>query len=86
MILFCEYSLFNLTFYSGEQGHEYRFRTRTMAAGDPQLQFSTTRASGNTADTLQILMSTDFKAAYDSAHICQATWTDITSRAVLATV
>ena len=76
---------YNLSFYSGEPGHEYRFRARTTATGDPQLQFSTTRASGNAADTLQILMSTDFKAVYDSAHLYQATWTDITSRAVLAT-
>jgi len=76
---------YNLYFYSGEPGHEYRFRNRTKADGTPQLQFSTTRASGNAADTLQILMSTDFKAVYDSTNIYQATWTDITSRAVLAT-
>ncbi|HVU54655.1 MAG TPA: DUF5017 domain-containing protein [Puia sp.] len=76
---------YNLTFYSGEPGHEYRFRNRTTAAGDPQLQFSTTRASGNAADTLQVLMSTDFKGIYDSADIYEAGWTDITSRAVLAT-
>jgi hypothetical protein len=76
---------YNFIFYSGEPGHEYRFRHRTSAAGDPQLQFTTTRASGNAADTLQILMSTDFKAVYDSADIYQANWTDITSRAVLAT-
>jgi hypothetical protein len=76
---------YNLSFYSGEPGHEYRFRDRTRADGTPQLQFSTVRASGNAGDTLQVLMSTDFKAVYDSTNIYQATWTDITSRAVLAT-
>src|SRR5882757_5367344 len=76
---------YNLTFYSGEAGHEYRFHNRTSTPGTPQLQFATTRASGNTGDTLQVLMSTDFKAVYDSTNIYQATWTDITSRAVLAT-
>lgn len=76
---------YNLVFYSGEPGHEYKNRNRTVADGTPQLQFSTTRASGNVNDTLQILMSTDFKGVYDSTNIYQAAWTDITSRAVLAT-
>jgi hypothetical protein len=76
---------YNFVFYSGEPGHEYKNRNRTVADGTPQLQFSTTRASGNVNDTLQILMSTDFKGVYDSTNIYQATWTDITSRAVLAT-
>lgn len=76
---------YNLTFYSGEAGHEYLFRNRTNAAGTPQLQFTSTKQTPNAADTLQVLLSSDFSAVYDSADIRSATWTDITSRAKLAT-
>ena len=76
---------YNLTFYSGEAGHEYQFRNRTNAPGTPQLQFTSYRQSGNAADTLQLLISSDFSALYDSADIRSATWTDITSRAKLST-
>lgn len=76
---------YNLTFYSGEHGHEYRFRNRTNAAGTPQLQFTSYRQNGNAADTLQLLISSDFSALYDSADIRKATWTDITSMAKLST-
>ncbi|MBN9299682.1 MAG: DUF5017 domain-containing protein [Filimonas sp.] len=76
---------YNMTFYSGEPGKQYKYRTRTSAEGIPQLQFTSYMQNGTQANTLQLLVSTDFSATYDSASIYKATWTDITSRAKLST-
>ena len=80
-----KFNPYNLTFYSGERGHEYRFKDRTNAPGTPELQFTSYRQNGNAADTLQLLISSDFSAQYDSADIRSATWTDITSPAKFST-
>jgi hypothetical protein len=76
---------YNLSFYSGEPGHEYRFRNRTSAPGVSQLQFQSYRQNYNVGDTLQLLASVNFSARYDSTNIYNATWTDLTSRPVLST-
>jgi len=88
-----------ITYFSGEPGKNYDFRNRVSAAGTPQLQFSTIRATGTQSNSLSLLISTDFKGvatntiygvltrdtATTNANIAAATWTDITSRATLST-
>ena len=74
-----------ISFYSGEDGHNYEYRNRTTLAGVPQLQFTSYAQYGAQLNTLQLMVSNDFTGTYDSAHIYQGTWTDITSRATLST-
>jgi hypothetical protein len=74
-----------LTFYSGEPYHKYEYSERVTAQGVPQLSFSSQMTTGAQANTLKLMVSTDFSGVYDSTNIYQATWTDITSKAVLAT-
>lgn len=88
-----------ITYFSGEPGKNYDFRNRFSAAGIPQLQFSTILANGTQANSLSLLVSSDFKGvatntiygvltrdtATTNANIAAATWTDITSRAILST-
>jgi hypothetical protein len=76
---------YNITFYSGEAGKQYKYRERTSAEGTPQLQFTSYMQNGSQTNTLQLLASTDFSGTYDSTNIYKATWTDITSRAKLST-
>jgi len=87
-----------ITFYSGEVGKRYQYATRTQAAGTAQLQFSSQLANGTQANSLSLLVSSDFKGialktlagvsvrdtTTTNANIAAATWTDITSRATLA--
>jgi hypothetical protein len=73
-----------LTFYSGEPYHQYEYRDRTTADGTPKLSFTSTIATGSQTNTLKLLVSTDFSGVYDSTNVYNATWTDITSKAVLA--
>lgn len=88
-----------ITFYSGEIGKRYDYINRITAPGIPQLQFSTVRANGTQANSLALLVTSDFKGVAaktiagvftrdttgTNANIYAATWTDITSRAVLST-
>ncbi|AEV99846.1 hypothetical protein A4D02_25825 [Niastella koreensis] len=74
-----------LTFYSGEPYHKYEYNDRVTADGVPQLQFNTAMTTGSQTNTLKLLVSTDFSGVYDSTNIYQATWTDVTSKAKLAT-
>lgn len=74
-----------LTFYSGEAYHKYEYRDRVTADGAPQLQFTSYIQTGSQANTLRLLVSTDFSGTYDSTSIYQATWTDITDKAKLST-
>jgi hypothetical protein len=73
-----------LTFYSGEPYHQYEYRDRITADGVPQLSFTSTMTTGSQTNTLKLLVSTDFSGVYDSTNVYNATWTDITSKAVLA--
>lgn len=74
-----------ISFYSGENGHNYAYINRTTIDGTPQLQFTSYAQYGAQLNTLQLMVSNDFTGTYDSTHIAQATWTDITSRATLST-
>lgn len=76
----------NITFYSGEVGKNYDNKSRTSITGSiPTLSFSSSLQTGNQANNLTVLVSTDFNGQFDAAGIKAATWTDITSKAKLAT-
>lgn len=74
-----------ITFYSGEAGSRYEYRNRVSdTSTNLQLKFSTA-TTAHTSGALSLLVSANFNGIFDSANIKTATWTDITSRATLAT-
>lgn len=73
-----------ITFYSGESGHEYRYKDRTFAEGaQVKLDFVSRVLYGSQVDNLTIKVSSDFSGIYDVENVKNATWTDITSRFTL---
>jgi hypothetical protein len=74
-----------ITFYSGEPGREYQFKDRFTVKGKPQIQFTSYSQFGPQPNTLQLMVSSDFKNVLDIESLNQATWKDITSRATLST-
>lgn len=79
-----------ITFFSGEQGLNYANIQRTSVKGTSKLQFTSARANGTQANSLQLMVSADFAGlGSDSAgtvkNIAAASWTDVTSRATLST-
>jgi len=74
-----------ITFYSGEPGHNYDFRERTIAEGNPQMQFNSYEQWGTQKNTLHLLISKDFDGVYDEANITKANWVDLTDDATLST-
>lgn len=75
----------NITFYSGEPGTNYANRDRTSIKGTPKLDFTSLIKNGVQTNALALLVSTDFPGIYDSTHVVDAAWTDITDRATLST-
>jgi len=79
-----------ITFYSGEPGKRFAYRNRVEAQGQPVVNFSTVRANGTQPNTLQLMISSDFKGVVrgdtpsTKSNIAAAVWTDITSRATLS--
>ncbi len=77
----------NILFYSGEKGFEYEKRNVfTADGGIPQMQFIGNVNFGDLSianRNLSVLVSTDFNGNYNAAGVQSATWTDITSRAIL---
>jgi len=74
-----------LTFYSGEPYHQYQYRDRLTADGTPKLSFTSTVTTTSTQlNTLSVFISTDFSGVYDSTSVYNATWVDLTGKAVLA--
>ena len=81
-----------ITFYSGMPHSKYLYTSDTsMQADSSILSFSTaTTAAGSstqplTTNYVSLLASTNFNGIMDSANIRMATWTDITTKANLAT-
>ena len=74
-----------ITVFRGIPGENYDFRTRVIANGTPQLNFTTFIQNIGEANTLRLMASNDFSGKYDPAGVAAATWTDITSRATLST-
>lgn len=74
-----------ITFYSGEVGSRYEYRNRISdTSSNVQLKFSTATTT-STNGALSLLISNDFSGAVNATNVATATWTDITSRATLAT-
>lgn len=74
-----------ITFYSGEPGSRYEYRNRVSDTGtNLQLKFSTATTT-HTSGNLSLLVSDNFNGIFDSVNVRSAAWTDITSRATLAT-
>ncbi|SDL23214.1 protein of unknown function [Pedobacter sp. ok626] len=86
-----------ITFYSGEINRQYINKDRTVADGTPILQFTSLRATGTQANSLALMVSSDFKGialkpgstirdtVTTNANIATAQWSDITSQAALST-
>jgi len=74
-----------ITVYQGVPGADYTNRTRTTADGTPNFNFTSYIQNAGEANTLRVMISTNFNGNYDAAGIAAATWTDITSSATLST-
>jgi hypothetical protein len=74
-----------ITFYSGEEGKTYDFRNRYNADGAPQMKFTTFMQGGPQANSLSLLVSTDFNGTYNAENFALATWKDITAKATIST-
>jgi hypothetical protein len=74
----------NITFFSGEEGYKYEFRSRIKATGKPQFQFTSYAQFGVQTNTLQVLASTDFSGIVDQ-NIANGGWKDITNLTTLST-
>ncbi len=74
----------------GNREKDLNTANRVQAEGLPILNFSTVRANGTQQNTLQLMISTDFKGVVrgdtssTKANITAATWQDISSRASFA--
>ncbi len=74
----------NVVVYTGDSTHNYDYANRSLALGATQLSFSSAEQYGTQTNTLQVL-ATDQLPGLDSVSVLNASWTDITSKAVLAT-
>lgn len=74
-----------ISFYSGEIGQRYAFKDRDTANGTPLLSFTSQMNNGTQLNTLKLMISSDLSGTIDSSSIVNASWTDITDRAVFAT-
>lgn len=74
----------NITFFSGETGHEYRYRERMKAEGSPQFSFSSFAQYGTQQNTMHVYASNTFDGTLNE-NIAAGGWTDITSQVVLST-
>lgn len=78
----------DIVFYSGELNKNYDLRDVSVkeTSGKPEFEFTSNLQYGTVGlNNLSILASTDFSGQYDAANVARATWTDITTRAVLGT-
>ncbi len=78
-----------ITFYSGEQYHDYAYKDgRTVVVNNTLLSFTSANPSAAGAQPRQfsVWVSTDFNGNYtDFSHVSAATWTEITNRFTYAT-
>lgn len=70
-----------ITFYSGENGKEYKHRNRVeLEGGDLIVNMETQVLYGSQNNNLSLRVSTDFTGEYTKAGVDAATWTDISDR------
>ncbi|TJY63957.1 DUF5017 domain-containing protein [Sphingobacterium alkalisoli] len=74
----------NIVFYSGESGRNYDLKDRQYADNDLQINFSTLVQWGVIYDNLKLMVSNDFNGIYDTENITEATWIDISDKAVFS--
>lgn len=67
-----------ISFYSGESGNNYDNKDRTVLTGGTLKMKFESRVKNQIADTLDVLVSSNFSGVYDSANIANATWTKLT--------
>lgn len=77
-----------LSFYSGEEGHRYEYRNRTVAESESiTLTFATNRRYGSDAqqpNSLRLLASQSFSGNYTETGIVPGEWIDVTSAFTLS--
>jgi len=70
-----------ITFYSGEQSKEYRYKDRTrLEGGDLVVNLETQVVWGTQEDNLKLYLSQDFTGSYTKEGIDEADWLDISDR------
>jgi hypothetical protein len=74
----------NVAVYTGDSTHNYNYRNRSQQLGATTLSFSSAEQYGTQTNTLKVL-ATDKLPDLGTESVLDASWTDITSRAVLAT-
>ncbi|GAB3420497.1 DUF5017 domain-containing protein [Niabella aquatica] len=74
----------HIVFWSGADGNNYDYRTRTEIEGNSLvLNFKSFSQLGQVdKDNIKLLVSNDFSGVYDSANVRSATWLDVTNKAV----
>ena len=74
-----------ISFYSGEIGHQYVNKDRTvLTGGHLQMKFES-RVGNQVADTLDVYVSNDFSGVYDSANVAAASWKRLTDKFIFPT-
>ena len=72
-----------ISFYSGELGHQYIYKDRTILDGGSLKVKYETRIQNKPADSsLDVLISTDFNGTYDSVNVASANWKLISNKFV----
>ncbi len=74
-----------ISFYSGETGNNYDNRNRTVLTGGSLKMKFETRVKNKPADTLDVLISTDFSGVYDSMSVANATWKNMNNKFLFPT-
>lgn len=74
-----------ISFYSGEIGRVYDFRDRTVLNGGSLLLKFETRVINRPADTLDVLVSSNFSGIYDSTNVVNATWKSLNNKLLFPT-
>ena len=68
-----------ISFYSGEQGHNYDFRDRTQLSGGRLNVKFQLRVQNVLPDSIDVMLSNDFTGIYDSANVANAHWKNMNS-------
>ena len=75
-LLYCNPDV--ISFYPGDSSHNYDYRDRTYAEGG-KIKFKFNAKVTTTADTIDVMVSTDYSGNNDSASIVNAHWKKLSS-------
>lgn len=78
-----------LRFYSGDFGHQYKYRDRTNAEGTVTMSFKNSQKWGlgsNATGTFSVWFSRDYNGSGTAEAVNKATWTDISDRFNISTL